>query len=639
MIPLKRELRVFLGLAVALIVLLAIPRLVAADATFTSTADFDAGTKSDPGDGNYGVETITDNLQVASGSLELSSLKSDTFSHSDSDAHTFKWDTVTFNNPTVNQRDIGSGILTVDITQGSDGVPWVGVIAPSTISGVLDVRVKMNLATKTIAVSGSTQGWLVLQNEHTTGGTCAVGGGSTVDGIMYRYFESKDGTTKTVLAYTCTNGSLTQIGDDTTFTNNPRWLRMTRSSTTVTWYYSSDGSSWTQDETTTFSTSSSLYVEIGTFLNANLGDRTSWQFDDYNLASGTVDAGGYRTSGNWASASQSAVTDERFDQIVIDYSGASGSNYVTAISLFDSSSHYFFTDNTDLTTGSSHTYTLTGIESSNTWKVRVNLTGGNAGTPTILDIIVSFHPNSPPSITSTGDDTNRFGKLYLRTITFTDSDGDSMAWSLATNNDDLAIGSSNGTVWGTTWIPGSYYVNVTASDGFGGSDFFNYTLTIEDVATYISPVPAAVGTTVSFATDDDYDQSFTCRWAFGDGVHSNDCDATHTYGQSGTFSGTLTVTHGSESGTATFDVIVLPSPSTRDIAILLVLGVLWLIAATVGTILRTAAVIIIGGVAGLGFALAAWASIGDFVSAALLFGAAAFTLAWAAIIADRERSP
>src|SRR6266568_5815659 len=60
------------------------------DYTFTSTADFDAGAKS-ASSGNYDVETLTDNLQISSGSLEMSNLKSDRFTLDDSDAVTRKW--------------------------------------------------------------------------------------------------------------------------------------------------------------------------------------------------------------------------------------------------------------------------------------------------------------------------------------------------------------------------------------------------------------------------------------------------------------------------------------------------------------------------------------------------------------------
>src|SRR5437762_12881114 len=50
--------------------------------TMTSTADFDAGTKSSSGV-NYGIETNSDNLGIASGSFELGSGKGDSFTLAD----------------------------------------------------------------------------------------------------------------------------------------------------------------------------------------------------------------------------------------------------------------------------------------------------------------------------------------------------------------------------------------------------------------------------------------------------------------------------------------------------------------------------------------------------------------------------
>src|SRR3990172_104979 len=56
-------------------------------ATFTTTADFDAGTKNVPGDGNYGVETRTDNLAVPADQLELASVRGASFTPSPPAAH------------------------------------------------------------------------------------------------------------------------------------------------------------------------------------------------------------------------------------------------------------------------------------------------------------------------------------------------------------------------------------------------------------------------------------------------------------------------------------------------------------------------------------------------------------------------
>lgn len=64
------------------------------DKEFTTTADFNVGTKGQPSpaDGNYGVETITDNPGISANQIELASIKGDSFTLADSDANTWKWD-------------------------------------------------------------------------------------------------------------------------------------------------------------------------------------------------------------------------------------------------------------------------------------------------------------------------------------------------------------------------------------------------------------------------------------------------------------------------------------------------------------------------------------------------------------------
>jgi hypothetical protein len=356
-------------LFVLMSVLIFVPGMAKADSTvaFTSTADFDAGTKSQPGspDGNYQVETVTDNPVIAVGSFQLASVSGDSFTLADADGQTFKWDSV------------GSAGQTFSVSSGKLNLIWPptfgglhGLFTSATVSGALDVRATITKVT--------TDGYLVFglfQNEASYG---AVG----QNGIMY--YWSNNGR---IIAYHSANGALTAIGDQTTPNIiTDLHLRMTASGTAVAWSYSTDGITWTPDESETFGAMpAGVHVEFGAETN---GAGSSWTVDDYSLSTGTVGAGGYRASGNWKSVGQTA-TAELFNNITVAYTGASASTYITAVSLIDGTGAYKYTDNTDLTAGTTHTYAVPNAAVSGSWKVQVNLTGGGAGTVNVQSVSVA----------------------------------------------------------------------------------------------------------------------------------------------------------------------------------------------------------------------------------------------------------
>ena len=57
----------------------------------STTEDWDNGSKSDHGDGNWGVETFTDNPSIKKDELVLANHYGDAFTHSDYDGTTWKW--------------------------------------------------------------------------------------------------------------------------------------------------------------------------------------------------------------------------------------------------------------------------------------------------------------------------------------------------------------------------------------------------------------------------------------------------------------------------------------------------------------------------------------------------------------------
>ncbi len=85
--------------------------------------------------------------------------------------------------------------------------------------------------------------------------------------------------------------------------------------------------------------------------------------------------------------------------------------------------------------------------------------------------------NRPPDITGTPVATATPGGMYESSLVATDPDGDVVTWSLATNATWVSLDSS-GRLVGTA-VAGTYYVNVTARDPYGGTASRNYTLVVQ----------------------------------------------------------------------------------------------------------------------------------------------------------------
>ncbi len=362
---------------------LVVPGVVrAVTITWTTTADFDAGTKSwiGPGaDGNLGTETSTDNLGIAAGAFEISNMKGDSFTLADSDANTFKWDPTT--RGTCAARSITGGIYQISITAGT--FTTCGSVGAAKVSGAFDIRIKGS----TSPDGTNRQIGLCAFDTIASTTTCTPGVGETPNGIWYRNLID------TILdAFTVTAGAGTQIGTSTNPGCEPYWLRITRSGTTITWYYSCDGSAWTQDETATFSTASDLQISFG--VTNNGGTPGVGSIDDWYVASGAVGSGGFRPTGSWISAVQT------FDgmvpsQVTLAYSGVSSAIYIDQILIVDSSGVTLSAYDTDITSGSSVVVQVPYTEGLlQDWSVQIILASDGSGTPTIESVTVD---TSPPS--------------------------------------------------------------------------------------------------------------------------------------------------------------------------------------------------------------------------------------------------
>jgi len=375
--PLRLE-RIPIFIVIAALVFLSGAGVVrAAVFTFTSTADWDAGSKAPTADENLGIETITDNPGIASGVFELGSLKGDAFNTPSIDADTAKWDVLTQGTIIVNQDEIAAGVRSIDIS-GSLGQAFRGARTETTFSGDFDVRIKVDEG----ANSDGANRWLYLNvfNAAVIECTDTV----TVDGLLY--FISYATIGKPLALYECVDGGYgAQVGSNTNVPSDPVWLRLMRVTNTFTAYYSTDGIVWTLDETTTNANiGGNFYFQVACSINGV--STCDLDFDDYHLATGTLSSTGYRTIGNWTSASQTDPAPERITSAIVNYSGASVTNYITSFTILDALGATLFFDGTDLTGGTTQTYTVPNVTPGLNWKVRLNLTGDGTGTPTITNI-------------------------------------------------------------------------------------------------------------------------------------------------------------------------------------------------------------------------------------------------------------
>jgi hypothetical protein len=144
---------------------------------------------------------------------------------------------------------------------------------------------------------------------------------------------------------------------------------------------------------------------------------------------------------------------------------------------------------TNSSTGSSNgtkSLLLTGLAFSMTYKVWVNATDPpGSGNYTRTWYTFTTKENTPPVITTTIDDTTAEANVqYSMDYNATDADGDSLTWSLMTNASFLSIVPGTGILSGTPTNAdvGSNYVNISVSDGNGGADFSNFTLTVINIS-------------------------------------------------------------------------------------------------------------------------------------------------------------
>lgn len=171
------------------------------------------------------------------------------------------------------------------------------------------------------------------------------------------------------------------------------------------------------------------------------------------------------------------------------------------------------------------------------------------------------------TLTVSGPDTLRVEQTGTFTASANEDAKPPVEYSWTFSNQETASGS---TVTHTFYAPGTYTVNVTASNKGGKRSVSEQ----KQVYVYRPPVPAEIvsatanpmspdtRTAVNFSGSAQGDTPITYRWDFGDGSTGSGASASHTYSRPGTYTATFTASNeaGSDSRTLTVNVRVYEAP-------------------------------------------------------------------------------
>jgi hypothetical protein len=114
------------------------------------------------------------------------------------------------------------------------------------------------------------------------------------------------------------------------------------------------------------------------------------------------------------------------------------------------------------------------------WTVNVSVSDGHGGMDFSNFTLEVINTNDAPQITTSNVVITNVDERYSVDYEATDDDLDTLSWDVDTNATWLGIVGSTGVLSGTPDESdvGSYWVNVSVSDGNGGNDFTSFTLTV-----------------------------------------------------------------------------------------------------------------------------------------------------------------
>ncbi|MCB1094028.1 MAG: DUF1929 domain-containing protein [Verrucomicrobiae bacterium] len=176
-----------------------------------------------------------------------------------------------------------------------------------------------------------------------------------------------------------------------------------------------------------------------------------------------------------------------------------------------------------------------------------DLNGSGSDSTSFQWIVQPSAVNGDPVLGSIGNQAGTVGDPVTLQLSATDPDNDTPLTYTISGLPAGLIGASNGQIFGTLNTIGSYTVQVTVSDGRGGSDSETFTWAVNDTLTVIAPITSAsaAGGAVLFSGTAVGGTSATFVWNFGDGtaeVTTSTPSATHTYTLPGRYTITLTAT-------------------------------------------------------------------------------------------------
>lgn len=344
-------------------------------------------------DGHSQVESSTDTSTVSAGEVRLATCTDDSFYRADDIGEPLCWD-ARQNSPwgsCITRNSAGNASLEMVRNFNDDNHGCVLQTSWS-VDGNLDVQGE-------VTVWGNSQGFNAFQIQNVQSpwcpwstGTCGDGVG-TVEAAMFILRVGGN-----LEAYTVLNSAFTACGAAVPGRGNNEYVRIQRSSNSWSFYYGTDGTSWTLIATCSLTATGPWW--ISTFESGGLTGLGGVGLRDFYLSSGaTLGAGSYRSSGSWTTPTTS-LTNQRVTSITLGHSSLSATTYIDRVDLLvDDSIVWSYT--TDITSGTTTTLAPDQPVDGST-KVRVTLAGPGTGSPVLESVSYDFEgivapPRPPPS--------------------------------------------------------------------------------------------------------------------------------------------------------------------------------------------------------------------------------------------------
>ncbi|MCK5706267.1 MAG: tandem-95 repeat protein [Candidatus Aureabacteria bacterium] len=163
---------------------------------------------------------------------------------------------------------------------------------------------------------------------------------------------------------------------------------------------------------------------------------------------------------------------------------------------------YYWHPSPAIITGSGSTVVVTmpEVAGDTVIEIVVTVSDGNGGSTWNLINIPVYNKNNVPVITSSAITSATEDSAYTYDVNATDSDGDTITYSLTVKPTGMVINSSTGLI---SWTPsqtnvGSNSVTISISDGNGGTDTQSYNLNVINV----NDAPVITSSAITSATED-----------------------------------------------------------------------------------------------------------------------------------------